>query len=154
MKPRRARVNVPSQSLMLSLVGSSVVQEEKTESISWLFAPKWLRGLCWQAPAELLSAVAAGGQDSVAHFENAAAAGSADLLAVHTSSSRADRVTVHVRCSAEEGGWWWHVWQFWWHLKAQWSANFIEEDAIFTSQTTNESIPLLLSPPCLINKII
>lgn len=88
-----ASVKVLYQSFMLSLFGGSVVQGEKTRSISWLFGPKWLQGLWRQAPAELLSAVAAGGKDSVAHFEKAAAAGSADLLAVRTGSTRADRVT-------------------------------------------------------------
>lgn len=53
--------------------------------------------LSWQQSA---AAAAARGSDSVAHVEKAAA-GSADLLAVRT---RADRVSVHVRCPAGEGG--------------------------------------------------
>lgn len=51
--------------------------------------------LSWQQSAV---AAAARGSDSVAHVEKAAA-GSADLLAVRT---RADRVSVHVRCPAGE----------------------------------------------------
>lgn len=69
-----------------------------------MFAPKWLQGLCRQAPAGLLSAAAAGGQDSVAQFEAAAAADSADRVAGRTGGTGADRVTDHVRCPAGGGG--------------------------------------------------